>query len=106
MYTREVETVRHARPSDQPVEDQIAFWDLLEYETKPAPLDRRKFSLLVIRNTPYFKVINDMTGHETGSNNFLRRVFIDFKKCVQGTGDIAPRYYGRTKFRCNSSGVR
>ena len=71
--------------------NQIAFWDLLEYETERSKRQEYKFSLLVI-DIDNFKAINDIYGHEVG-DAFLK----DFAAIMKGAvrrGDIPARYEG------------
>lgn len=89
-YTREVERFATRDPLTN-LYNQIAFWDLLGYETSRSTRQEYKFSLLVI-DIDNFKVINDTYGHETG-DNFLRE-FSSILKSATRNGDIASRYYG------------
>lgn len=71
--------------------NQIACWDLLEYETSRASRQAYKFSLLVL-DLDNFKTINDTYGHETG-DDFLKE-FSDILRNSVRSGDIAARYAG------------
>jgi diguanylate cyclase (GGDEF)-like protein len=71
--------------------NQIACWDLLEYETNRAKRQEYQFSLLVL-DLDNFKTINDLYGHETG-DDFLRE-FSELLRASVRSGDIAARYAG------------
>ena len=58
--------------------NQIAFWDLLEYETERSKRQEYKFSLLVI-DIDNFKALNDIYGHDVG-DAFLK----DFSTIMKG----------------------
>ncbi len=89
-YTREVERFATRDPLTN-LYNQIAFWDLLNYETERSKRQSYKFSLLVI-DLDNFKTINDSFGHDTG-DLLLKEFAAILKNGVRG-GDIAARYAG------------
>ncbi len=89
-YTREVERFATRDPLTN-LYNQIAFWDLLSYETERSKRQNYKFSLLVI-DLDNFKAINDSYGHDTG--DLLLKEFASILKNAVRAGDIAARYAG------------
>jgi diguanylate cyclase (GGDEF)-like protein len=89
-YTREVERFATRDPLTN-LYNQIAFWDLLQYETERSKRQQYRFSLLVI-DADNFKAVNDTYGHDVG-DAFLRDIAMIIKNAVRG-GDIAARYGG------------
>ena len=71
--------------------NQIAFWDLLQYESERSKRQHYRFSLLVI-DLDNFKALNDSYGHEIG-DLFLKECAAILKTAVRA-GDIAARYGG------------
>ena len=90
MYSREVERFATRDPLTG-LYNQVAFWDLLEYETQRSKRQQYKFSLLVI-DIDNFKAINDIFGHDIG-DTFLKDFTSIFKSAVR-RGDIPSRYGG------------
>lgn len=89
-YTREIERFATRDPLTN-LYNQIAFWDLLQYETERSKRQRYKFSLLVI-DFDNFKSINDSYGHDVG-DTLLKEFAVILKNAVRA-GDIAARYAG------------
>jgi len=71
--------------------NQIACWDLLDYETSRALRQDYKFSLLIL-DLDNFKTINDTYGHVAG-DDFLKEFAGILRNSVR-SGDIAARYAG------------
>jgi diguanylate cyclase (GGDEF)-like protein len=89
-YTREVERFATRDPLTN-LYNQIAFWDLLQYETERSKRQQYRFSILVI-DFDNFKTINDAYGHDTGDR--LLKEFAAILKGAIRAGDIAARYAG------------
>lgn len=89
-YTREVERFATRDPLTN-LYNQIAFWDLLAYETERSKRQLYRFSLLVI-DIDNFKAINDSYGHDVG--DMLLKEFAAILKNAVRAGDITARYAG------------
>ncbi len=89
-YTREIERFATRDPLTG-LYNQVAFWDLLEYETERSKRQQYLFSLLVL-DIDNFKAINDTYGHEIG-DMFLKD-FSSILKTAIRKGDIPTRYGG------------
>ncbi len=89
-YTREIERFATRDPLTN-LYNQVAFWDLLEYETERSKRQKYSFSLLVM-DIDSFKAINDTCGHEVG-DAFLKR-FASLMKAAVRKGDVPARYGG------------
>lgn len=89
-YTREIERFATRDPLTN-LYNQIAFWDLLNYETERSKRQQYRFSILVL-DLDNFKTMNDLYGHDVG-DNFLRAFSVLLKGAVRA-GDIASRYAG------------
>jgi diguanylate cyclase (GGDEF)-like protein len=89
-YTREVERFATRDPLTN-LYNQIAFWDLIQYETERSKRQGYKFSLLVI-DLDNFKTMNDSYGHDAG-DVILKEFSIVLKNAVRA-GDILARYAG------------
>ncbi|OGW55557.1 MAG: hypothetical protein A2Z46_00030 [Nitrospirae bacterium RBG_19FT_COMBO_55_12] len=89
-YTREIERFATRDPLTN-LYNQVAFWDLLEYETERSKRQKYSFSLLVM-DIDNFKAINDTCGHEVG-DTFLKQ-FASLVKTAVRKGDVPARYGG------------
>lgn len=89
-YTREVERFATRDPLTN-LYNQIAFWDLLDYETERSKRQKYRFSLMAV-DLDNFKMINDSYGHETGDR--ILAEFAALMKTAIRAGDIAARYAG------------
>ncbi len=89
-YTREIERFATRDPLTN-LYNQIAFWDLLNYETERSKRQDYRFSLLVI-DLDNFKTVNDLYGHDVGDT--LLKEFAQLLKAAVRAGDIAARYAG------------
>jgi diguanylate cyclase (GGDEF)-like protein len=89
-YTREIERFATRDPLTN-LYNQIAFWDLLNYETERSKRQAYRFSLLVI-DFDNFKAVNDLYGHDVGDT--LLKEFAGVLKSAVRAGDIAARYAG------------
>jgi len=89
-YTKEIELFSTRDPLTR-LYNQIAFWDMLEYETERSKRQGYRFSLLTI-DVDNFKAVNDTYGHEVG-DTFLKDFSSIFKSAVR-KGDIAARFAG------------
>jgi diguanylate cyclase (GGDEF)-like protein len=89
-YTREIERFATRDPLTN-LYNQIAFWDLLNYETERSKRQEYRFSLLAI-DLDNFKAINDSYGHEAG-DALLKELSVVVKTAVRA-GDIVARYAG------------
>lgn len=89
-YTREIERFATRDPLTG-LYNQVAFWDLLEYETQRSKRQNYTFSLLLI-DIDNFKTLNDTFGHDVG-DTFLRE-FAKILKASVRKGDIPARYGG------------
>lgn len=89
-YTREIERFATRDPLTN-LYNQIAFWDLLNYETERSKRQQYRFSLLAI-DLDNFKAFNDSYGHEVG--DLLLKEFSAVLKSAIRAGDVAARYGG------------
>ncbi len=89
-YAREIELFSTRDPLTQ-LYNQVAFWDLLEYEAERSKRQEYRFSLLTL-DIDNFKAVNDTYGHETG-DAFLKEFSNLFKTAVR-KGDIPARLGG------------
>lgn len=89
-YTREIERFATRDPLTG-LYNQIAFWDLLTYESERSRRQKYKFSLLLV-DVDNFKTLNDSYGHDTGDR--LLKEMAEVLKSTVRAGDIAARYAG------------
>ncbi len=86
-YTREIEKFATRDPLTG-LYNQVAFWDLLKYETERSKRQKYLFSLLTI-DIDNFKTVNDTFGHDVG-DTFLKHFSSILKSAVR-RGDIPAR---------------
>lgn len=89
-YTLEIERFATRDPLTG-LYNQVAFWDMLEYETERSRRQRYSFALLVM-DLDNFKAVNDTYGHDLGDS-----MLKDMASLIKGTvrkGDIPARYGG------------
>ncbi len=89
-YRQEIERFATRDPLTN-LYNQVAFWDLLTYETERSKRQQYKFSLLAM-DFDNFKAVNDSYGHEVG--DMLLKEFASILKSAVRAGDIAARYGG------------
>jgi len=89
-YTREVERFATRDPLTN-LYNEVAFRDLLNYETHRSNRQGYKFTLMLV-DLDNFKAINDSYGHDTG-DLFLKKI-ADVLKSALRSGDIAARNSG------------
>ena len=89
-YTREIERFATRDPLTA-LYNQVAFWDLLEYESERSKRQNYSFSLILM-DIDNFKAVNDMYGHDVG-DAFLKEMGSLVRSAVR-KGDIPARYGG------------
>ncbi len=89
-YTLEIERFATRDPLTG-LYNQVAFWDMLEYETERSRRHVYSFALLVM-DLDNFKAVNDTYGHDLGDS-----LLKDMASLIKGAvrkGDIPARYGG------------